>query len=269
MKKTVRYTVVFQLTAVLFLLLSGAFGGAVSTIFYYAAFVIPTVAFFAVRKHILPKEPSIKPVPTATDGVMTLPFLVPTIFGGVGLSALFSYLASFVSEPADNMLTGSFFILFLLHALVPAVLEEAVFRYIPLALISPESKKSAVIISAIFFALVHTSIEQIPYALLAGLVFAAVDVATDSILPSLVFHVLNNTVSILLQWDVSAGAVTAPVLIALAALTLASLAVIVIFRGKYREFFSFAFSREDKIFLTPDAAVFIVLMLVITVSAML
>ena len=268
MKKSVRYTVVFELLAVLLLLLSGAVPGTLSTVLYYAAFVIPVALFFAIGKSVSPEPKNLKPLPTAKDGATVALLLAPTLLGVIGLSALFSYLASLISSPDDATLTGSFFTLFLLHALLSSVLEELVFRYIPIALISPHSKRSAVLISAVFFALVHTNLAQIPYALFAGLVFAAVDIATGSILPSVVFHLVNNTVSLLLQWERTAELFTVPAVITVAALAVISVGVIIALRKKFRELFSFAFDKSDKLAFTTEAAVFVLLMLFITVTAL-
>ena len=92
------------------------------------------------------------------------------------------------------------------------------------------------------FALVHMSLFRIPYALVAGVIFAYITILTGSILPSMLLHFANNAVSVLWMRDPE----TAPliILIVLAILTLFSAVYIVIRRGDYLKSIKEAFSGE-------------------------
>jgi hypothetical protein len=53
--------------------------------------------------------------------------------------------------------------------------------------------------SAFCFALIHCSFPQMPYAFIAGVIFMAVDIAFDSIWPSVILHFVNNAASVLMM----------------------------------------------------------------------
>ena len=63
-------------------------------------------------------------------------------------------------------------------------------------LLLPYSKRHTVIYSSLFFALIHCSFSQMPYAFIAGVIFMLVDVAFDSVWPSIILHFVNNSLSI-------------------------------------------------------------------------
>ena len=75
---------------------------------------------------------------------------------------------------------------------IAPISEEIVFRGLVLRTLSPYSKKNAIIISALLFALMHKNIPQAVGAFAIGIIFAAVDTKANSIVPSIIMHSLNN-----------------------------------------------------------------------------
>jgi hypothetical protein len=65
-------------------------------------------------------------------------------------------------------------------------------------LLSEHSRRGTILISAFFFALVHHDLFIIPYAFIAGVIFMTIDIALDSVIPSLIIHFLNNSLSVIL-----------------------------------------------------------------------
>ncbi len=55
----------------------------------------------------------------------------------------------------------------------------------------------AILLSALLFSLMHLNLAQLPFAFLAGLMLGWLSYRTGSLLPSIVMHVVNNTVSCL------------------------------------------------------------------------
>ena len=92
----------------------------------------------------------------------------------------------------EVVLEGGFFEAALRYALLTAVLEELIFRYLPMRLLAHRSPRAALLLSSLFFSLVHCDLFQMPYALFAGAVFMILDLAANSVIPSLVIHFLNN-----------------------------------------------------------------------------
>ncbi len=235
MKHVIGFLTVIDLLFIFLLALSGAISEIGGEIVYYLSFLIPfasAVAFIKIKSLDIFK---IKFVPTKENGLLSLPIIAPALLLIFAVSFLTNLLLSLFSSNSTVDVSGNIFTLILLHALLPAVLEEALFRYIPLKLIAPYSKSYAVIISALYFSLVHCNLYQIPYAFVAGIVFAAVDIMAESILPSFVFHLLNNLLSIVwLKYAVN-DRLQLIYIMALLALAVLSAVFIVIYRRKYSE----------------------------------
>lgn len=87
------------------------------------------------------------------------------------------------------------FLMILCTALLPALLEEFVFRGVILGSLRKYGDFFAIIISALCFALMHSTILQIPFALPIGLVLGFITVRTNSILPALIIHFSNNFIA--------------------------------------------------------------------------
>ena len=200
----------------------------------YAAFVLPLVILMMLwRKGEY--EGKIDLLPSREGLAVTLPLILPSVLLVMGLSFLTSLLMSlFGAMPPTTTASYDFFGSFTLHALLPAVCEELVFRFIPLVLLAPHSKKSAVVISALLFAFVHASPYQIPYALVAGAVYMALDVGTGSVIPSIILHLCNNTIALLWQSVFVPMGIWVYALIAMGALALLSVAAIVLMRKSYK-----------------------------------
>lgn len=77
-------------------------------------------------------------------------------------------------------------------AIVPAFVEELLFRGLVLSNLLPYGRTTAVLASAVLFGLMHQSVDQIFYATAAGLVIGWVYVCTNSIWPCILLHLCNN-----------------------------------------------------------------------------
>lgn len=83
-------------------------------------------------------------------------------------------------------------------AIVPALVEEFAFRGIILGNLRKHSDSFAVLISGVVFGLMHGNFAQIPFATIVGLVLGYITVKTDSLLPAIIIHFLNNSISVTL-----------------------------------------------------------------------
>ncbi len=77
-------------------------------------------------------------------------------------------------------------------SLVPALTEEFIFRGIVLNSARPYGKTFAIFSSAFLFGLVHGNLEQFVFAFITGMFFSYVTLLTESLLPSVIIHFLNN-----------------------------------------------------------------------------
>lgn len=85
-------------------------------------------------------------------------------------------------------------------AVLPALVEEFIFRGYIFGALRPHGEGIAIVLSAILFGLFHGNIIQVPFAILLGLPLAYVVSLTGSILPAVLLHFANNLMSVLLSW---------------------------------------------------------------------
>ena len=246
MKQPLVYIVFFDLIFVLFLALSGSFGGILGTVFYYLAFLLPIALAFAALKSKTVEPYSIKLNISRENIGLTFPCIAPTLALVFFISWLTSLLLSPFGGSSTTDVSGNIVLVIFTHALLTALLEELLFRYIPLMYLASYSKRGAVVISALLFSLAHVNPYQIPYAFIAGAVFAVIDIAFDSVIPSFAIHFVNNLASIFwLRYggDSSFGRVYIIVLESAAVL---SMIPIFFAREKYKDKIMGAFDKNER-----------------------
>lgn len=81
-------------------------------------------------------------------------------------------------------------------AVVPAFSEEILFRGVILSALRKYGDAFAVFVSAFFFGLFHGNFIQFPFAFIIGLVQAWTVVYTNSMLPAIIIHFMNNGFSV-------------------------------------------------------------------------
>ena len=82
-------------------------------------------------------------------------------------------------------------------AIVPAFAEEFAYRGLVMGSLKKYGRAFAVVASAILFSAMHSNTTQIVFTLPVGLIFGYIDIITDSILPSILLHFMNNFYAIL------------------------------------------------------------------------
>ena len=266
MKKELTGLTFIYLIFILLLIAAGALSGVISEVVYYSAFIIPIImGLVSIRASARQNgKIAIKPTRAATIG--TLPLILPAVLLIFLISLGTTLLMNYFGFESSGEITEPLPLAMLLHGLIPAVLEEALFRYIPLRLLLPYSRKWAVILSALFFALIHLNLFTIPYALVAGILFALVDIRFGSILPSFILHLANNLLSLIFTQVVGVERLL-PFIAVLAGGAAISIAAVFITKKSYRGLFSPLFDREDDtISYSLSPLSFIILTLFIAVS---
>ena len=173
---------------------------------------------------------------------------IPVALLTVALVFLVSYITSLLLSALNvggaPEYTGSFTYLLLRGAILPAMLEELLFRLLPLLLLAPYSKRWAILLSSLLFMLVHPSPYQMPYALLAGVIFIVADLVFESILPSLFIHLINNTVSAVWIYYINTGTRAAVFVSVIGALAAVSAVIIIVFKKEYARLFRRCFPKR-------------------------
>ena len=151
MKRKLNILTVLYLIFLFLLFLSGSITGLFGELIYLLAFALP----LAVGIYISRGEPCHGELGIDREKLkFTAPLIMPTVGVTVVLSYVTSLLIYLLTGVTSNVDLGdSLFIAILDHALMPALLEEILFRYLPMRFLSNESQRSTVIASAFFFAL--------------------------------------------------------------------------------------------------------------------
>lgn len=268
MRGALAYLSAINLLFILLLSLSGAFGGWIGEAVCYLAFAAPILlTLFLKSKSILRLSPP--RVKISRDGIcLTLASAAPSLALVFFISCLTSLILSRFGFGNVTDVSGNLAYVIFSKALFTAILEEALFRYIPLALLAPYSRRGAIIYSALFFALVHCNPYQIPYALAAGVIFALLDLACDSVMPSVILHFLNNLISIFwLRHSIDQSFARIYVIL-LVSLALLSLPVIFLLWKRFAERIRGALSKDGGVPITVESVLFIILTLSISFTAL-
>ena len=85
---------------------------------------------------------------------------------------------------------------FLTVAVLPACAEEFAFRGIIMGTLRPYSDGLALLVSSAMFAMMHGNFVQIPFTFCCGLAFGFVVLKTNSLLPAIIIHFLNNALAV-------------------------------------------------------------------------
>lgn len=96
--------------------------------------------------------------------------------------------------------TTSLLLNLVVMAVLPALLEELVFRGCILRALRPFGDGFAVLVSAVLFGLMHGNIRQIPFAFIIGLALGYLYVVTNNLWIPILVHFMNNALSVCLEY---------------------------------------------------------------------
>lgn len=168
----------------------------VSCILSELLLIIPAIVYVAVNKiDVLACIPYRKL--KWQDALLSLLagyLFVPVILAINSVTSLF--MNNYVQESAVEFTTYPFIIQVLLIAVLPALIEEFVFRGIIYHSYRKNGLVGAMLFSAIAFGVVHMNLNQFFYAVFMGLFFAKMVEVTGSMWSSILAHFAINTFSI-------------------------------------------------------------------------
>ena len=123
---------------------------------------------------------------------------VVAMFGFTSLINMFDYFTytlGYQSSVSIDVSTVSQLLISILHVgLLPAICEELVFRGVVTNGLKKYGMVAAVILSGVFFALIHQNLQQLIYQLFLGGVMAFIMLKTGSILYTMCLHFFNNAI---------------------------------------------------------------------------
>ncbi len=138
---------------------------------------------------------------------------LPFLLLGIGFCAFFNIALSYVSSWFDSFgidyevdfgknPSGIFGFLLTLAAtaIVPALVEEFACRGIVIGLLKKYGEGFAIITSSVVFGIMHGNFEQIPFAIMVGLVLGYIYIKTKSIWVCVALHGANNAISVIFSY---------------------------------------------------------------------
>ncbi len=100
------------------------------------------------------------------------------------------------SSSSGDYSLGAFILQIILVAVLPAICEETTHRGLLLRGMSSMGIVKAVVLSSIFFGLMHMNILQFFYATILGFIIALSVIISKSIVPGIIIHFMNNFMSV-------------------------------------------------------------------------
>lgn len=210
-KRINRFIPVLFISYILLSILAGAVIGVMdinmplwgSYLLSQAIVLLPALIYVAIHKiNIIACMPYRKL--RISDGLLSLLFgyaLVPTMLFVSNLTSLFS--TNYVQDSVQELIAYPFVVQLLIIAVLPACVEEFVFRGLIYHSYRKNGILGAAVLSGLVFGLMHLNINQLSYALLMGIVFALLVEVTGSMYSSMLAHFAANSYSIIMMQLVS------------------------------------------------------------------
>ena len=210
-KRINRFIPVLFISYILLSILAGAVIGVMdinmplwgSYLLSQAIVLLPALIYVAIHKiNIIACMPYRRL--RISDGLLSLLFgyaLVPTMLFVSNLTSLFS--TNYVQDSVQELIAYPFVVQLLIIAVLPAGVEEFVFRGLIYHSYRKNGILGAAVLSGLVFGLMHLNINQLSYALLMGIVFALLVEVTGSMYSSMLAHFAANSYSIIMMQLVS------------------------------------------------------------------
>jgi len=175
-------------------------------IVYFVSFTLPVVIFNLMNKNA--DKEIYEPVESEKT---TLIKSLVILFVGLGATTMTAYVNYYIVNAFSDYsdFTQEYFwdveldhpyqiiIYFIYSAIIPAVVEELLFRGTVCRSLTVYGKGTAVVISAVLFSLMHANIEQLLYTFIAGLFLGWLYVESKNIIYPILLHFINNGISAL------------------------------------------------------------------------
>lgn len=210
-KRINRFIPVLFISYILLSILAGAVIGVMdinmplwgSYLLSQAIVLLPALIYVAIHKiNIIACMPYRRL--RISDGLLSLLFgyaLVPTMLFVSNLTSLFS--TNYVQGSVQELVAYPFWLQLLIIAVLPACVEEFVFRGLIYHSYRKNGILGAAVLSGMVFGLMHLNINQLSYAAVMGIIFALLVEATGSMYSSMLAHFAANSYSVILMQLVS------------------------------------------------------------------
>lgn len=209
MKNIRRVNETFLITVIIALVASFTFGyipairnyPLLNILLSQAIYVIPMIVYLVYSKTNIRELLRIKKVsiPNVVLLVVFSYFIMPLLAFLNSLSLMFT--ESEISDTITGIVSSCPLIVSILAvAVIPAILEESVYRGVFFNEYRKVDPLKGLILSGLLFGLMHMNFNQFIYAFVMGMIFALVVEITDSIVGSMIVHFTINGSSVVLNF---------------------------------------------------------------------
>lgn len=164
-------------------------------------FVLPTLVYLVVNRASLAQEIRLQKIRVSTVILLILfAYLITPLTALINaISLIFS--TNEISDVIYEMSkTTPMYLAIVSVGLLPAILEETVYRGVLYNEYRKVNPRIAIVLSALLFGLLHQNLNQFSYAFVLGLIFALVIEATNSIVSTMILHFTLNTSSVVMTY---------------------------------------------------------------------
>ena len=193
--------------------------GAILTLISQVILALPSVLFLyneqhimKLRREVLKEQGTGRSISTVLclnkirpGNIILLVLLTYSVMPVISMINAFSQLvtkASIKETMQQISYKNPFAISLFCIAIVPAILEELVYRGVFYQEYRKVKPRSAILLSSFLFAILHLNIEQFIYAFIMGILFSLVIEATDSLYSTIIMHFVFNANSVILLYMV-------------------------------------------------------------------
>jgi membrane protease YdiL (CAAX protease family) len=162
-------------------------------------FLPPVLAFLAIARPNPREALFLRPLDAKNILLVSIMSITLIPVGSLISAASSMAFPNAAQEVLSKTREGPAWLALLSLGLVPAVLEEALFRGAILFQAKDADLKTAAFISGLFFGVMHLNPQQFPYAFFMGFFFALFVRRAGSIFASILAHMLFNSTSVLLS----------------------------------------------------------------------
>ena len=169
---------------------------------------LPFVIAFVLmkKKKIITKLPYQKPQDVKSSVFLTMLAIPTMVFSSIVINYISFFIqilmgVTFSDNMPDNKVVTipSMIMTFISIAVVPAIIEEFAIRGTVMQPLRRFGDKFAIIVSALFFSLLHGNMVQIPYTFVGGLILGFLMIKTKSMWPPMILHFINNGYSVVIM----------------------------------------------------------------------
>lgn len=188
---------------------------ALNSVVYYLGFILLPVLLYMKKYPVSVDRMRINPISGRSAALCTLAAVVNLFLMTIVTSLwyiLVECMGGVIYEPVIPMpsTTGGLILMIVFVAILPGIAEELLFRGALLNAWEERGSKNAIVITSVWFMLLHSSIIGMPNQLITGIILAVIVVSTDSILAGVIFHTVHNSVSLIISYVTEQAASAMP-----------------------------------------------------------